>query len=82
MKLHYHFTKIRYTTQSGLAHHLKTSHKGEKSHKCPECDMSFTKFYQLRDHLISVHDEQQPFYCPECPMKYKSNYALQYLDQI
>lgn len=51
--------------------------KGEKPHKCPECDQAFRIKKTLTKHMV-IHSDDRPFNCPHCSATFKRKDKLKY----
>ena len=64
-----HCPSKSFTSQCGLAKHLRSKHDGpgkKKSLQCDQCEKAFYDAYTLKRHVTTVHEGLRPFACPCC----------------
>ena len=60
-----------FASKSKLVKHIVT-HKGNKLHKCLQCEQCFKTVSDLKNHTQNVHGEGEKFECVECDLSFKS----------
>jgi KRAB domain-containing zinc finger protein len=50
-----------------IENHIRLVHEGNnKRHKCPNCEFSTVRKYNLKMHISAVHEKNRPHQCPLC----------------
>ncbi|KAJ9606165.1 hypothetical protein H2200_009126 [Cladophialophora chaetospira] len=66
-RVHRHSNSIHVATRAGTA--VQPSTPGQK-HKCPHCDLEFTRHHNLKSHLLT-HSQEKPYVCSTCSARFR-----------
>jgi len=66
---------FRGMSHPGYGQNSPKSPASTKRHKCPHCDVDFTRHHNLKSHLLT-HSQEKPFVCPDCQSSFRRLHDL------
>jgi hypothetical protein len=66
---------LRGMSHPGYGQSSPRSPASTKRHKCPHCDVDFTRHHNLKSHLLT-HSQEKPFVCPDCSSSFRRLHDL------
>jgi len=66
---------FRGMSHPGYGQNSPRSPASTKRHKCPHCDVDFTRHHNLKSHLLT-HSQEKPFVCPDCQSSFRRLHDL------